>query len=621
MESPDYEAAHDRNNHSMTFRNIRSISILPLLLLPALLAGCGERGVRSRTRRGQEPLPPLIQAAPSASEEELLIDAQKKVVLGRPGSYDQVRDVAENVEPILRQALDQITIGGLIKQDAAGAGMSVPQFKKYFVGKQAADILLESGGDPNALSSAGAAGVAQWLAGTGRARGYLKIDEAQSNLITSQIDLAAADLARLRKLPSSFTEIWPPAAAAAPAHSSAGSASATRPATNRAAGDKPSVTPRTTAPAAPAAMAPQPRSWTRDELIQLRKNQIRGLVAQRRLVDQRYDPKLALFAQTRYLIWMWRKYPSLDWVFEAYHGGEMGVERTLRTFLGARWSNAGSVTHAILGEDRSGRKVERPISYSSVFFSTTPRAFPATFAYLYGRRDDHRLYWFKLLMAERAIEWYQKNPRSLKNEWEALRPGYRLEDAWYPDLQDRLYSDVRAVNTARKRNRLTRVGKTPVPGAAIAKVTGLPGSGDPALDVTRPEVIGALAKVVKTYREQSLRPETILVGALTQPQTVVDEIRARFPLPRRKNPLPPGFVPPSDLPDLHAAGLAVDILQPNDKWQARVLQYALSYWEDRERIHFNSEVWGSVHAWRIVPNPEFRTELRSEVSPHAHRAA
>jgi hypothetical protein len=279
--------------------------------------------------------------------------------------------------------------------------------------------------------------------------------------------------------------------------------------------------------------------------------------------------------------------------------------------LGARWDSAGSVTHAILGEDRSGHKIASPISYSDIFFATTPRAYPATFAYLYGRRDDHRLYWFKLLMAEKAIQWYLKDPASLKNEWEALQPGYRLEDAWYPDIEDHLFSDIQAVNAARKRKLLVPVGKIPVPGAAITKITGLPGSGVSALNVSRPEVIGALAKVVKTYRQQSLHPETIIVGALTQPQSVVDQIRARFPPTQPKAPPTPGFIPLSELPDFHAAGLAVDILQPNDKWQARVLQYALSYWEDRERIHFNSEAWGSVHAWRIIPNPAFRAELLS----------
>ncbi|MDQ2733307.1 MAG: hypothetical protein M3Y56_16785, partial [Armatimonadota bacterium] len=78
------------------------------------------------------------------------------------------------------------------------------------------------------------------------------------------------------------------------------------------------------------------------------------------------------------------------------------------------------------------------------------------------------------------------------------------------------------------------------------------------------------------------------------------------PAPRN---IEPGTPLPSSLPDLHSAGLTLDILKPANTWEDRVLQYALSYWEDRERIYFKTETWGNLQAWRVVPNPVYRDEL------------
>src|SRR5205823_10079834 len=90
--------------------------------------------------------------------------------------------------------------------------------------------------------------------------------------------------------------------------------------------------PATAKPAVPTAAT----VITRDQLIARRAQELRLVEAKRRQVDERYDPAKAIASQTRYLVRMARRYGSLDWVFQAYHGGEGGVRNTVGYYLGAR---------------------------------------------------------------------------------------------------------------------------------------------------------------------------------------------------------------------------------------------------------------------------------------------
>ncbi|MDQ2731797.1 MAG: hypothetical protein M3Y56_09080, partial [Armatimonadota bacterium] len=121
---------------SFTVSCVRSSTLAATLIVTTLFAGCN----RSHSHPGRHPLPPLIQASPGAPVTELVVDRQMKVVMGRPGSVEQISRVAQEIGPILKEAIDQESIQPLIQQDAAGAQKSVEDFKSYFVQKQEADI-------------------------------------------------------------------------------------------------------------------------------------------------------------------------------------------------------------------------------------------------------------------------------------------------------------------------------------------------------------------------------------------------------------------------------------------------------------------------------------------------
>src|SRR5262249_51787048 len=141
-----------------------------------------------------------------------------------------------------------------------------------------------------------------------------------------------------------------------------GGEGAKAPTTNAAPGETSKPAPEPVKPAAPKAAVPV---ITRDELIAKRAHEVRLLEAKRRQVDERYDPAKAIASQTRYLVRMARRYGSLDWVFQAYHGGEGGVRNTVSYYLGAQARQFPSTECAIRGTLASPdgyQRVRAPLS-------------------------------------------------------------------------------------------------------------------------------------------------------------------------------------------------------------------------------------------------------------------
>jgi hypothetical protein len=234
------------------------------------------------------------------------------------------------------------------------------------------------------------------------------------------------------------------------------------------------------------------RAQAAGELPALRA-ELEQLRAKRRRVDARYDPRRAVFAQTRYLLGLYRRFPSLDWVFQAYHGGENGVRRTLRFYLGPRWP--GSAALAI----RQGGAGGRPLRFEDLYFGTTPRARAAAFSYLYGRSDDHRYYWWKLRAAEQALARYRADPNGFNRYWEGLLPGRGKAALWYPDEERHAFPDLAALQTAHTRGRLVAVSARP--GAFVVRVPPLaPADAARWHQALRPEAKGALLLVAAAYK-------------------------------------------------------------------------------------------------------------------------
>src|SRR5207253_9023278 len=111
----------------------------------------------------------------------------------------------------------------------------------------------------------------------------------------------------------------------------------------------------------------------------------------------------------------------------------------------------------VLAQRGSYRRIRPMLSFEDLYFGTTPRSHPDAYSYLYGRSDYHRYYWWKILMAERAIALYRKDPQEFRREWAALRPGQRLEVAWYPNAAEVSFHSVADLERAYTRGKLVRL--------------------------------------------------------------------------------------------------------------------------------------------------------------------
>jgi hypothetical protein len=600
----------------------------------------------------------VTKAAPKAPEtredvRESTILSMKKRIMGRKASLPAVRRIATETGLLVARALEQPVIQHDLRVLAATAGMTLPEYKAHWKRMQEADLLLESGGDPNAHSVADAIGIAQWLASTGRHSGNLRIDVGASRRLSGQIAQLQATLNALQQRPETWSKpapagapkpkvaakpavtaveslpatpqpaapattsttqapLAPPTDAAAPgteASSSATSPTASTPPPATAASQTPAVTPEPR----PAEPTPAPRAepnvWTRDQWIAHTERQIRQLEAKRRVVDERYDPAKAIAAQTRYVVRLARRYGTLDWAFQAYHGGEGGVQRTVSSYLGRSYPQFASAGAAIRGElpHRGGSQRVRPmLDFEDLYFGTTPRSHPEAFSYLYGRSDHHRYYWWKILMAERAIALYRDDPEEFLRQWRALRPGQRMEVAWYPNAEELSFDTVADLKQGYESGDLVRLpADLKRHGLAAGNVAPMDAANAYHYKGLRPAAMGTLLRVAELYRKHG-GGAPLGIHSLVHTTNYTRLLEARYPPPWVRNPPED----PADLHiDLHATGYCFDLERPSSAWNRKVLEYALGHLADRGRIYWVDETIYGPRRYHVCPSPDHSQEL------------
>ena len=514
-----------------------------------------------------EPLPLHLSREQQAA---LLVESLDKRIVGRRSSFQEIERTVREIGPIVAAAALQPEVQSGLRRMAQDEGVTLETMRSRWVALQEADLLLEAGGDPDALSPANAAGAAQWLAGTGAGVG-LKVNLPESQKLTRQID-------ELKRLIA-----W------------------------RAYLQRPDSDP--TVFGAPAASSPQGGV----ELPHLR-DQLEALRAQRRKADERYDPQKAIFAQSRYLLRLYPKFPGADWLFQAYHGGEGGVTRTLKLYLGSAWpgTTAEAIRHGNGG---------RPLRYADVYFTSTPQNHVAAFGYLFSRSDDHRHYWWKLLASQDALRRYRQEPAALGVQWESYLPGRPTEALWYaPLIEDSLLSESDAT---------TALNLTAVPAdrALLFRPVSPQLKALGYYAALRPEALGTLRLVEGLYRRcGGIGPLT--VGDMTYTQAYLQ--KALLPQPAgatgsTKSPSPvsappswppdldrkslPGGGPPSDF-DYHTVGIAFDLIHPTDDHARKILEFALDTLGERKILTWRDLKERGERHYHIVPNPRFGDALR-----------
>ncbi|WP_187369241.1 transglycosylase SLT domain-containing protein [Baekduia soli] len=118
----------------------------------------------------------------------------------------------------------------------------------------------------------------------------------------------------------------------------------------------------------------------------------RRLLAQRRRVDERFDPRKALEATTRYLEFAKGRLGRDDLAVESYHMGVGNLQNALKAY----------------GEDG--------IPYTQLFFDSTPLRHAAAWRILAGLGDDSSTYLWRIGAAKAIMALYRRDPAALARQ-------------------------------------------------------------------------------------------------------------------------------------------------------------------------------------------------------------
>lgn len=493
----------------------------------------------------QSPLPLKLS---NAEWEQTIIASLEKRIVGRRETFGDIERIVTQISPLVREAANLSELSADFEKMAQDNGISLVEMRELWIATQEADLLMESGGRDDAISSSDACGVAQWLASTGRANG-LRVDEGESKRLTAKINPLKTQIALHEYL---------------------------------------------SCPDAQTDLPNAPQLSQADAIARLPNlhAELQLLNEKRRNVDERFVSSHAVFAQTRYLVKLYRRFPGLDWLYQAYHGGEGGATRTLKLYLGSY--SSGNTADAI----RYGNSGSR-LNWETLYKNVTPQTHIATFDYIYGRGDDHRHYWWKLRVCREAISRYRRDKAAFEQEWLALLPGRSKEVLWYPNAQA-----LSMPNAADKPNALAS-GRLQTRKSHFGQ------------EVTAsPQTLGTLLLVSKWYRANGGK-EPLVIDADWLPAEELERRKALNPPQTTPSLLPPETL---SLPleatlsptfDFHTTGLAIDIRKPQAKRDTKILDYVLGWMENREMLWRLYRRTAQPPCHHFVPNPRFADALRS----------
>jgi hypothetical protein len=341
--------------------------------------------------------------------------------------------------------------------------------------------------------------------------------------------------------------------------------------------------------------------WSRDQWIAYRKSQRAPLVAQRRQVDERYDPAKAILAQTRYLVKLTRRYGGVDWALQAYHGGEAGAARTMRLFT----EGVGSRTYlASRGVSFARQGMGRWLPYTEMYQRVSPTGTPAAFSYLFGRSDDHRYYWWKVLMAERALDLYRKDAGEFERQWRGLHPGLNADAVFLPEVEQQQFADDADLATAYREGRLVRLpASAAARGVRTQNIASLAPESAALHKGLRPEAMGVLLRLAHIYRSQGGQ------APLTAVSLVQSNAYRRLWDTRYPQPPPPPDVPKD--PEFHTTGYTFDLAAPTRDWDRKVLEFSLGALYDNLYISWRKESQAGARRYHVVVNPQHADTLRA----------
>ncbi len=287
--------------------------------------------------------------------------------------------------------------------------------------------------------------------------------------------------------------------------------------------------------------------------------------AQRRVVDERFDPARALAGTVRYLETARERFGRDDLALVSYHMGIGNLTSVIRDYSGERSAPIRDVV------ERDG------LSYAQLYFDSTPRRHAAAWRRLARLGDDSETYYWRLLAAREVMHLYRTDRSRLEELARLQLNKASAEEVLHPADATERFAGPADVAQARDRGVLQPLPTDPA--SLHFRI-------DPHMGELAPG-LGEKSVLYRGLRKEALALLVYLAGRVhalsgaEQPLVVTSTVRdERYQaLLRRTNP------EATQKYSLHTTGYAFDILRRyGSDAQAAAFQYELERLQARDLI-------------------------------------
>jgi soluble lytic murein transglycosylase-like protein len=293
---------------------------------------------------------------------------------------------------------------------------------------------------------------------------------------------------------------------------------------------------------------------------------VERLQADRRAIDERFEPRAALAGTIRYLQTAEERVGDPDLAVVSYHMGIGNLSRVIRLYANADPDmTIPEIVH------------DQELSWTQLFFDSTPTQNIGAYKLLQTLGDDSPSYYWRVLAAREIMRLYRDDPDRL-SELDALHGAKAsAEEVLHPPASTLRFSDAAALRAAWD-------------GDLLQPLPNDPGQRWFAVDSTMGELAPRLGQPTSLYR--GLRPEALAVllyladrvhdlSGATKPLAVTSSVRDQ----RYQDLLKVGNPEATRGYSLHTTGYSFDIRRRYESpAQARAFQYVLENLNDRGLI-------------------------------------
>jgi Transglycosylase SLT domain len=181
------------------------------------------------------------------------------------------------------------------------------------------------------------------------------------------------------------------------------------------------------------------------------RSKLRRLIAERRRVDERFDPRAALAGAARYLALASQRFGREDLAVASYHMGIGNLQSLIETYLAPEPVSGG--TRAAVEENE--------LTYPQLFFDTSPLRNPRAYRQLRGFGDDSASYLFRVEAAREVMRLFRDDLDGLRRLAELHANKASAEEVLRPPDRTEQFADADALREAYEDGDLVRLENDP----------------------------------------------------------------------------------------------------------------------------------------------------------------